>query len=389
MDGVIIGDQPFQPNGWAVILAGGSASGKSTIIKDGRLLFEGEVLSTDTIGEEMIEVHNNAKYYETHDPERLKDAEKLIQKGRHGHWDITGDPNIKLDFECPCFAAGKISTILSNGGHERKKRYFKSHIQDGAKNGHRNLILDMTGKEEEMQLYSKMLTENGYQVALVWVITNMSMALLWNHRRLRSMKPKAVHMGHHAPKKYLLDALQDDRSVWFDEAWLVFNSTESWLREMTPDEKEHSILKLHKDRGRFVLEESLKDRVRTVLGPYSESEYYSVPAMEKQFLRYRFIEKYSKRNKMPAPPFEEIFPSFEMKDKDAAEANIKSFYDSIGMKEPELPKQPEQVHDVVDPVRAMYKTEDEFNEAVRNYPSQKEKYHQALHEWSKYRALFD
>lgn len=148
---IAINSQVFPEKGWAIIFAGGSSSGKSTLIRDGKLKMKGKILSTDSMGEEIMEVHNNAKYYETHDPQRLAAAEELIHKGIRSRFGEAADRNVRLDFHDPCFSAERISAILSNGAHGLKKRIYTDAIRKYAADGHQNVILDMTGKQTEVE----------------------------------------------------------------------------------------------------------------------------------------------------------------------------------------------------------------------------------------------
>ena len=388
-NGIAINGESFPENGWAIIFAGGSSSGKSTLIRDGKLKMKGKILSTDSMGEEIMEVHNNAKYYETHDPRRLAAAEELIHKGIRSRFGEAADRNVRLDFHDPCFSAERISAILSNGAHGLKKRIYTDSIRKYAADGHQNVILDMTGKQTEVEYYARLCREQGYKVAFVWVICNMSQALLWNHYRERTMKPIGVYSGHHNPKKYLPDYLSTADALIFDEVWLVFNSTESWQRPMTAEEEAKRIIRLDRGQQGFNLDDKLRDRIISVLGPYEDEKYLPIPDMQKLFIRYRLMQKYAAENGFVLGKFEEIVPSFEMKDKDQTEANIASFYKQLGMKEPRLPKQPKAVNNVVEPVRAMYDSDDKYADAIAHYPQQIEAYKKALKEWETYEKNFE
>lgn len=266
---ILIGGQENPANGWAIIFAGGSASGKSTLIRDGRLLFEGEVLSTDTAGEEIIDVHNQAARYAKEDPARLKEAEKLVKLGCANRYGKVCEQNIHLDLACTTWGIGKMSTVLSNGAHAIKEQTFRRHIKAAADNDHQNLLLDMTGKEKEVKLYTEVLREAGYKVALVWVIANRTQAMIWNLLRARAMKVDAVHGGHDDPNKYLLQYLMDSRSAGLDDAWLIMNTTESPLRPMTEEEEKASAVRLQKDGDHFIVPEELESRVKKIIWPLS------------------------------------------------------------------------------------------------------------------------
>ena len=374
--------------GWAVIFAGGSSSGKSTIIREGRLDFTGMTLSTDTMGEEIMEVHNNAKYYETYDPQRLAAAENLLHKGLRARFGEAADRNVKLDFHDPCFSAERISAILSNGAHNLKRRIYTDDIRKYAADDNRNVILDMTGKQKEVEYYTQLCKALGYKVAFVWVICNMSQALLWNHRRERTMKPIGVYSGHHNPKKYLPDYFSTSEALNFDEVWLVFNSTESWQRPMTAEEEAERIIKLERGQQGYILDDQLKERIVSALGPYEDEKYLPILDMQKLFARYRLMQKYAADNGISLRRFEDVVPSFELKDKGRTEENITSFYQQMGMKEPKLPKQPKSVNNVVEPVRAMYDSDEQYTDAIARYPAQIEAYQKAKREWDAYEETF-
>lgn len=386
--GISINGESFPENGWAIIFAGGSSSGKSSLIRNGEMKIKGEVLSTDSMGEKIMEVHNNAKYYETHDPQRLAAAEELLHKGIKSRFGETAARNLRLDFHDPCFSAERVSAILSNGAHDLKKKIYTDAIRKYAAEDHRNVILDMTGKQGEVEYYTRLCREQGYKVAFLWVICNMSQALLWNHRRERTMKPIGVYSGHHNPKKYLPDFLSTPKALEFDEVWLVFNSTESWQRPMTDEEKAGRIIKMERGQLGFRLDDKLRQRIISVLGPYEDEKYIPIPDMQKLFVRYRLMQKYAADNDISIARFEDMIPSFELKDKETIESNIKSFYSQLGMKEPRMPKQPRSVNNVVEPVRAMYDSDEKYAEALVHYPEQKEAYQKAKKEWDAYEESF-
>lgn len=273
---ILIGGTEWPKSGWAVIFAGGSASGKSTLIRNGRMRFEGETLSTDTAGEDIVEVHNNAGRYAETDPKRLVEAEKLILNGCKSRYGKPGEKkgficcqNVRIDLDCITTDPGFMSTVLSNGAHARKETLFKQRIRKAKEEGLRNLMLDMTGKEKEVVMYLNCLKESGYKVALVWVITNRTQAMIWNLLRPRRMKVDAVHGGHDEPNKYLLGFLQDERAELLDDAWLVFNSTERVGREMTDTEFATSAVRLKKCGKGFAVAKDVAERVNAVTGPCS------------------------------------------------------------------------------------------------------------------------
>lgn len=308
---VLIGLEEYPENGWAVILAGGSSSGKSTFIRDKeRFPFVGEALSTDTLGENIVEVHNNAAKYAKEDPKRLKEAEKIVKAGcqsRYGSWrghkGIVAPQNIHLDLDCKTWGIGNMSAVLSNGAHAQKRSFFVSSIKSASQRGKVNLVLDMTGKQAEVEDYAAVLHAEGYKVALVWVIASRTQAHIWNQLRPRVIKFGGVNTGHDNASKYLIEYLRSEQSSIFDDAWLVFNSTESPAREMTEAEKNESIVHLDTQDGHFTMSDDLARRIRSVIGPYtvasagaSEQPQWQMDETGKNpiIIDKQFIEKYTK-----------------------------------------------------------------------------------------------
>ena len=387
------------PTGWAVILAGGSASGKSTFIKEkkdhgGFGVLGWPVLSTDTWGEEHMDIHNNPANAKEH-PEQFATAEAIVKAGMYSKFPnkylLNKVRNLRLDFNCPTVSPSTLSALLSNGAHKYKEKYFKQKI-DEYSTGTGNIILDMTGKEREVNLYADYLHEKGYNVALVWVITNRNVALLWNAQRRRNMKISGVHHGHNGPNKWLLEGLKDGRCNKFEDVWIVFNSTESIGREMTEEEKENDIIHIEKHSNAFfLLDKDVEERIKSVLGPNCDSDegYVSSDWIKKFFRRYRMIKRVAKEHCLPEPDVKQFVVSFMETDKKANEQRIKEFYAGLGMKEPKLPQHPYECYDVLPPQRVYFDSDEDYQEAVRLYPSQKARYKQAVKEWEDYNKQFE
>lgn len=381
----------------AIIFAGGSASGKSTLINKYVNIMKNkgiaaEVLSTDTYGEEQIEVHNNAAKYAKEDPERLAEAESIVRRGMFSRFPNKAlnnkVQNLVLDYNSTTVLPSTVAALLSNGAHKCKGTYFKSHIDDFAlRNKCGILILDMTGKEDEVKLYSDYLKSKGYLVHLHWVVASRSQALIWNAMRRRCMKISGVHKGHIAPNSYLLDAIQDSRSNDWEDVTITFTSTEDLRKPLNPSDQ--NTFFLTKEDGAFRLNQELAERIRRVLGPLDEQSYISEKWIREFFLRYRVIQSVAKYRNIECPQITNLLVSLQAKDKKENDANIKQFYKSLGMKEPTLPDRPHECYDVNNPVRKQFADEDAYEHAVELYPSQVAAHEKALAEWAEYESFFD
>ena len=379
----------------AIIFAGGSASGKSTLISKyvGFIESRGvvaEVLSTDTYGEEQIEVHNNAARYARENPERLDEAESVVRRGLFSRFPNKAldnkVQNLVLDYNSTTVQPSTVTALLSNGAHTYKKAYFTRHIDEFSRSNKGGvLILDMTGKEEEVASYSDYLNKKGYMVHLHWVVASRSQALIWNAMRRRCMKISGVHKGHIAPNSYLLDAIQDSRSNGWKDVTITFTSTEDLRTPLDPSES----FFLTKEDGAFHLSRELAERIRRVLGPLEEESYVPEKWIKDFFLRYRVIQSVAKYRSVECPQITDLLVSLQAKDKKENEANIKQFYKSLGMKEPALPDRPHECYDVNYPVREQFADEGAFERAVELYPAQVAAHERALAEWAEYELFFD
>ena len=153
---------------------------------------------------------------------------------------------------------------------------------------------------------------------------------------------------------------------------------------MTAEEDAERIIRLERGQEGYILSENLKKRIISVLGPYKDDQYLPNRDIQKLFIRYRLMQKHATDHDISIGRFEDIVPSFEVKDKETTESNIKAFYLRLGMKEPRLPRKPKAVNNVVEPVRAMYDSDEQYAYAVEHYSEQTEAYQKALKEWEAY-----
>lgn len=389
MNHIMIGGEDYPKNGWAVIFAGGAASGKSSLIRDKRLHIEGTLLSTDNLGEDIIDIHNNAKRYEKENPELLTYAEKMVSThDMYGR--IKCPKNIHLDLDSPTCKPGFMASILHNGAEKQKKAIFRETIEKNAACEHSNIIIDMTGQRKAVETYVEMLRNNGYRIALVWVITNRSQAIVWNASRQRTIMLDALHTYHDGPNSYLPTLLQENGRDYFDDAWIVFNSTEQLGKTMTDEERE--AIQLEKSASGYTIDDKLRERIHRVCGPLSSDRpkpYMTVDATEKNMERYKMMQKMAQMYQKECPAIGDVLVSFLQADKKKANQNIKQFYEQLGIEEPKiLPRPSGNAFDVNEPVRQQFKTDEEYEEAVRLYPEQQADYEKALIEWNNYYEQF-
>lgn len=269
----------FPSRGWALFLLGGSASGKTTFIEREHFPFRGRVLSADRLSDLVMRVHNHASCYYRRYPALFEQVEQIVRAGLNAHnrylapQDEQRWPqNIHLTYDTNYLLERSMATLLSNCVHSSygREAYFRGCIERmRPKMG--NLIFDMTGDKNSVSHYIPMLREAGYRILVIWVVANRNCALIWNRYRRRRMKDSAVHLGHNAPNGFLPEYLKGAAGTEVDRAMLVFNSTESFRREMTAEEYASRCIELSKVDGRFVIPSEVEARLMRVLGKMEDN----------------------------------------------------------------------------------------------------------------------
>lgn len=264
----------FPRRGWALLLLGGSASGKSTFIEREHFPFGGRVLSADHLSDVVMRVHNHAAYYARRYPALCREVEQLVRSGLNArnkrlspHDDDRWPQNIRLMCDTNSLLSRSMSALLSNAVHGKggRRAYFEGCIER-RRSTLGNLIFDMTGDSESIHHYVPILREAGYRILLIWVVANRNYSLIWNRARQRRMKDSAVHVGHNAPNSCLRDYLLQEAGAEIDRAMVVFNTTESLRRAMTDEEWASRRVELPKCDGRFVFPPEVERRLVSVLG---------------------------------------------------------------------------------------------------------------------------
>ena len=242
---VTFGNSTYPKENWAVILAGGPGSGKGYVISK-KIAIDAKIIDVD----------------------RLKELYTKMAKRPGSH--VKDDR--KYDFKNPD-DVGALHDIVDKKQYKEKTEdaFFAAH-----QNGRRpNIIYDITGsKADKLKNLGKMLTEMGYKVSLVWVLTNRQVALMRNMCRARVVPQKIFHETHNKVNSNVFPFLQSSDAKYYEEAWVVFNSPDS-MKELSPDEKKEfdkfGVVKLPKSGSSFTIPEDVMDRVMKTLGPEEEN----------------------------------------------------------------------------------------------------------------------
>jgi len=235
---------PKPKNGWCVILAGGPASGKTyTINKRGALLIDGKHIDLDKWSKTYAKMH----------PE--------------DNWDIENPDHIR-----------SLHQIVKGKGWREQIMdiFYNTNPQKD------NIIIDIMGAyRRQLNEYAEEAKEHGYKTALIWIVTNVNVAL----ERNKDKKDRKREMDEYDLKKLhrrvLYNLLYNDGNQYieksagrrFDEIWLVISSGPT--NNLTPEEQnlidEMGAIRLEKQGDKFVFPPELKDFIFTLTHRYTSN----------------------------------------------------------------------------------------------------------------------
>ena len=222
------------PNfGWTVILAGGASSGKG-LVRRSLLPIDGKVVNVDDFKKHFARMRGLD--YDPSNPEHTN----LVHTGvRNAGW------------------KEKVTDNLLNP---------ETHSPDRLP----NLIFDMTGRNPNNTVVdvAAQAKEAGYNVVLVWVIANRHEALLRNLQRDRRVPDKILHTAHNSLATEMPPFLKGKfAGRYLDDAWLVFNSTESIARsDLEGSEKKTAAVRLDRSGTGFIIPPDVEARLLRYLG---------------------------------------------------------------------------------------------------------------------------
>lgn len=237
---VTFANNTYPKSNWAVIMAGGSGSGKGYVISH-KIAIDAKIIDVDQLKELYTKAAKKGG--------AIKDTREY-------------------DFKNPD-DVGALHDIVDKKAYKEK---MEDNFFAGHSNGNRpNIIYDITGsKADKLKNLGKMLKDMGYQVSLVWVLTNRQVALMRNMCRARVVPQAIFHDTHNKVNKNVFPFLQSADAKYYDEAWVVFNSPDS-LKELSADEKKEfdkfSVVKFAKKGDSFIIPEDVMKRVMQTLGP--------------------------------------------------------------------------------------------------------------------------
>lgn len=233
--------------GWLTILIGGGGSGKGSIRKTS-MLIDGRVLDVDKFKTQLLTKM-------AHD-EGLSGAAVKEYIDRN-----LSDPNIVSTLH---------NIVKSKRWPERKNSIVFNRASHPDPERLPNVILDITGKHmDDIARGVVMGRSMGYKIKVIWVLTDMEVALFRNLRRIRKVNGDIIADAHHnvyATALNVMDGLHGgcDFSGDIDSFDIVFNSGSGPNGDMTADEKTDRVIELIKNDGQFVIPEKFKTRFRNI-----------------------------------------------------------------------------------------------------------------------------
>lgn len=237
------GGTVYPKNGWAVFMAGGPASGKSTVIKE-QLMLSGTTLDPDNV---------DTKY--------LKTIEKALTDPKLLTDNIVDEEEKELALEMlddlkqsdPTDLAKAIQ-IVHNYERSPFKRKLNSFIADYSKVYLENIIIDTTGRNiDKLVEQANLLKSLGYKLCLVWVITNINEAIKHNKDRSRTVDINYLVKTHKQILEMIPKILSDGTLAMFDDAWIVFTKDFSGLTTQFSEKYANTAKQLKKDGNHFVI----------------------------------------------------------------------------------------------------------------------------------------
>lgn len=224
--------------GQAVILAGGSGSGKGFVQSSGIIPLDAKVFDVDKLKELYLKAQERGKIddpknYDMRNPEDVSALHlKVRQKGYQ--W-------------------------------KQKDMFFDDDTRDPSRLP--NVIFDITGKDEDsIRSASIMCRGIGYEnITLVWVVVNRSRAMWQNLSRDRQVSQSVFHSIHNSVNQFLPDFIKNTAGRYVDNVWLVFNSGET-LGQKTEEEKKNTAVSLEPNGNGFDISKEDEERLMRILG---------------------------------------------------------------------------------------------------------------------------
>lgn len=254
----------YPRDGWAVIILGGSGSGKGWFKKN-KLPIEGKNIDVDDLKDKFAKLGLDKEllHGETYNPKNIKHVTAIHNAVKEKQWK---------------------NKIL--------RMFFKTNILNGVLD---NIIFDITGREPDNSIMKGIISLTyllGYKVCCIWVVAKREEAIIRNIERERSVSDTILHNIHSALAKELPSFLQkQETSKYINDLWLYFSTTLDIKRKYnSKEEEQNALIKVNKvgtDNKHFEFDEKLINRLNKYITTKDISNYIS---SEELINKYGIIE---------------------------------------------------------------------------------------------------
>lgn len=227
--------------GQAVVMVGGAGSGKTFALDSGLIPIDAKHFDTDEFKKKYIQLQSKPNSVinreDTHQYD-LKNSEDVSAL----HWKVKGKG---WDWKTQ-------DAFMYDETHDPQRLP--------------NVVFDITGKDVSKMIdIAQTCKEMGYEITLVWVVVNRSRALWNNLNRSRNVKQDVFHSIHNKINEVVPNFIKQDAGKYFDNAWLVFNSTET-LGAKTEEDEKNTAVSLEKNGNGFIIDDTDAERLYRMLG---------------------------------------------------------------------------------------------------------------------------
>ena len=251
----------YPNNGWAVIILGGSGSGKGWF-KNNKLPIDGKIIDVDNLKDKFSEMGLDKEILngETYNSKNVKHVSAIHKAVHDRHWK---------------------DKILRN--------FFRTNILNGRLD---NIIFDITGQSPENSVTNKIISLTyllGYKVCCIWVIAKREEAMIRNIQRPRSVPDETLHNIHASLAKNLPEFLQKNNTAkYINDLWLYFSTPLDIKRPYNSKEEDrNALIKVNKiidvNGSKFVFDDDIKNRLDKYLTTDDASHFISSEELKNKY----------------------------------------------------------------------------------------------------------
>ena len=258
---VTFGGKLYPKFGYALVLSGGSGSGKGFTRKN-KIAIEAKIIDVDGLKELYVKGAKRGKFNDE----------------KEGNYNFKNPEDVGILHQ----------KVKQRGWKDKIEKDFYDSQYDESRRP--NIIYDITGDDPKKLIkIGQSLKELGYKTSLVWVVTNRQEAFIRNQLRDRVVPQAVFHQIHNDINTALEPFLKSADAKYYDEAWIAFGSADS-ARDLTADQKKQlndmGVVQLQKAGNKFIIPKDVEEKVAMILGPNEPD-----PENPQKYMHYDELEK--------------------------------------------------------------------------------------------------